>query len=384
MDFAFNEEQQELRSMAESFLEEYSSSKKVREAMASERGYDPEVWSKLGSELCWTSVLVPETYGGLGLTWVEVVALMEKMGESLLCAPFFSTVCLAGSLIELAGSEAQKQEYLPKIAQGELTATLAYTEANGHWDASAIEATARKDGADYVLQGKKRYVLDGNSAQLLIVAARREASQGEAGVSLFLVPATAAGLHRKALPTMDQTRPQAEIELDGVRVPAAALLGAEGAEGAGWPALNKALQFAAIALAAEQVGGAQKCLDLAVAYAKERVQFGRPIGSFQSIKHKCADMMVRVESARSGVYYAACVAAEDGAELASAASLAKAAASDAYFQNAADAIQIHGGVGFTWEYDVHLYFKRAKSSETLLGDAAYHRELVAKQIGLSE
>lgn len=379
MDFAFNEEQQELRSMAESFLEEYSSSKKVREAMASERGYDTEVWSKLGSELCWTSVLVPEVYGGLGLSWVEVVALMEKMGESLLCAPFFSTVCLAGSLIELAGSEAQKQEYLPKIAQGELTATLAYTEANGHWDASAIEATARQDGADYILQGKKRYVLDGNSAELLLIAARCEGSQGAKGVSLFLVPATTVGVHRKALPTMDQTRPQAEIELDQVRVPASVRMGAEGEA---WPAINKALQRAAIALAAEQVGGAQKCLDLSVAYAKERVQFGRPIGSFQSIKHKCADMMVRVESARSGVYYAACVAAEDGAELASAASLAKASASDAYFQNAADAIQIHGGVGFTWEYDVHLYFKRAKSSETLLGDAAYHRELVARQIGL--
>lgn len=381
MDFAFNEEQNELRSMAESFLEEYSSSKRVREAMVSERGYDTEVWNKISSELCWTSVLVPETYGGLGLSWVEVVALMEKMGESLLCSPFFSTVCLAGSLIQIAGSETQKQSYLSKIAQGELTATLAYTEANGHWDATGIEATVRKDGADYVLQGKKRYVLDGNSAEILIVAVRREGSRGEDGVSLFLVPANASGVHRKALATMDQTRPQAEIELDLVRVPASALLGAEGA---GWPALNKALQFAAIALAAEQVGGAQKCLDLAVAYAKERIQFGRPIGSFQSIKHKCADMMVRVESARSGVYYAACVAAEDGAELASAASLAKASASDAYFQNAADAIQIHGGVGFTWEYDVHLYFKRAKSSETLFGDASYHRELVAKTIGLSE
>lgn len=381
MDFAFNEEQNELRSMAESFLEEYSSSKKVREAMLSERGYDTEVWNKIGSELCWTSVLAPEAYGGLGLSWVEVVALMEKMGESLLCSPFFSTVCLAGSLIQLAGSETQKQEYLSKIAQGELTATLAYTEANGHWDASGIEVIARKDGADYVLQGKKRYVLDGNSAQLLIVAARREGSRCEDGVSLFLVPANASGVHRKALATMDQTRPQAEIEFERVCVPAAALLGAEGA---GWSALNKALQLAAIALSAEQVGGAQKCLDLSVSYAKERIQFGRPIGSFQAIKHKCADMMVRVESARSGVYYAACVAAEDGAELASAASLAKAAASDAYFQNAADAIQIHGGVGFTWEYDVHLYFKRAKSSETLLGDAAYHRELVAKQIGLLE
>lgn len=381
MDFAFNEEQNELRSMAESFLEEYSSSKKVREAMVSERGYDTEVWNKIGSELCWTSVLVPEAYGGLGLSWVEVVALMEKMGESLLCSPFFSTVCLAGSLIQIAGSEAQKQSYLSKIAQGELMATLAYTEANGHWDATGIEAIARQDGTDYVLRGRKRYVLDGNSAEILIVAARREGSRGEEGVSLFVVPATAAGVHRKALPTMDQTRPQAEIEFDSVRVPAFALLGAEGA---GWPALKKALQFAAIALAAEQVGGAQKCLDLAVAYAKERIQFGRPIGSFQSIKHKCADMMVRVESARSGVYYAACVAAEDGAELASASSLAKASASDAYFQNAADAIQIHGGVGFTWEYDVHLYFKRAKSSETLFGDASYHRELVAKAIGLSE
>jgi alkylation response protein AidB-like acyl-CoA dehydrogenase len=238
---------------------------------------------------------------------------------------------------------------------------------------------ARREGGDYLLSGRKRYVLDGHCAQLLIAAARAEGTAGEEGISLFTVPADAAGVERRALPTMDQTRRLAEIELRDVRVPASALMGSEGEA---WPALSKTLDLAAVALSAEQVGGAQRCLDLSVDYAKERVQFGRPIGSFQAIKHKCADMMVRVEAARSASYYAGCVAAEDAEDLPQVASLAKAYCSDAYFHCAAESIQIHGGVGFTWEYDVHLYFKRAKSTETFLGDAAYHRERVAQRIGL--
>ena len=195
-------------------------------------------------------------------------------------------------------------------------------------------------------------------------------------VRLFAVPSDAPGLQREALATMDQTRRQARVVLDDVRLPEDALMSG------GEAALEKTLQLAAVALSAEQVGGAQRCLDAAVEYAKERVQFGRPIGSFQAIKHKCADMMVLVESARSASYYAGCVAAEDTEELPVVASLAQAVCSDAYFRCAAESLQIHGGVGFTWEYDVHLYFKRAKSSETFLGDAAWHRERVATMIGL--
>jgi alkylation response protein AidB-like acyl-CoA dehydrogenase len=379
MDFTFNEEQQELRSIATSFLADNSGPEQVRQAMESELGYDPQLWKQIGTELGWTSVIIPEEYGGLGLSYVELIALMEVMGSALLCAPFFSSVCLGGNALLVGGTEEQKQQHLPGIAEGATRATLAITEANGRWDAAGIAATARKEGGDYILEGKKTFVPDGHCADLFVMATRRAGTSGEEGISLFVVPADTPGVERRPLLTMDQGRRQAEITLSGVRLPASSLMGDEGQ---GWAPLEKTLQLAAVALSAEQVGGAQRCLDMAVEYAKERVQFGRPIGSFQAIKHKCANMMVEVESARSASYYAGCVAAEDGDELAVVASLAKAYCSDAYFRCAADSLQIHGGVGFTWEYDVHRYLKRAKSTETLLGDAAYHRELVARRIGL--
>jgi alkylation response protein AidB-like acyl-CoA dehydrogenase len=374
MHFAFTEEQEELRAQARAFLAEHSSSEQVRRAMASELGFDPELWKRIGAELGWPALAIPEAYGGLGLSAVELVALLEVMGEALLCAPFFSTVCLGGAALALAGSEAQKRELLPGVAQGRTLATLAWAEPGGAWGAQGVAARARRAGGDFLLAGEKRYVVDGHCADLLVVAARREGTRGAEGLSLFAVPGDAAGLVRRALPTMDQTRRLAHVELRDVRVPAAALLGEEGA---GAPALAKALDLACAALAAEQVGGAQRCLELAVAYAKERVQFGRPIGSFQAVKHRCADMMVRVETARSAAYYAACVAAEDAPELPLAASLAKATASEAYFACAADCIQIFGGVGFTWEYDPQLHFKRARAGEALLGDPSFHRERVA-------
>jgi alkylation response protein AidB-like acyl-CoA dehydrogenase len=377
MNFAFDEEQEELRAMARSFLEDHSSGEQVRKAMETELGYDPDVWKRIGTELGWPAVIVPEAYGGLGLSWVELVALLEITGEHLLCAPFFSSVCLAGTALLVAGSEEQKQEHLPPLAEGQLRGTLAFSEPSGRWDAAGIAATARRDGDDYVLRGAKRYVPDGHCADLFVVAARAEGSAGESGVSLFVLPAGTPGLAVTLLATMDQTRRQAHLELDDVRLPASARMGEEGAA---WPALRKVLDLATIGVAAEQVGGAQRCLDLAVDYAKERVQFGRPIGSFQAIKHKCADMMLLVESARSAAYYAACVAVEDGEALSTAASLAKAAGSDGFFRCAAECLQIFGGVGFTWEYDPHLYFKRAKSSETFLGDASLHRERIAAHV----
>jgi len=377
--FAFTEEQEELREAARGFLADHSSCEQVRLAMESELGWDREVWKRIASELGWPAVAIPEEYGGLGLGQVELVALLEVMGESLLCAPFFSSVCLAANTLRLAGSEEQKNEHLSAIAEGRSLATLAWVEPAGDWGADGIEALARREGEGFALSGTKRYVLDGHCADLLIVAARRDGSAGDEGVSLFALPAGTPGVTCTPLPTMDQTRRQAEIVLDNVLVPASALLGEEGR---GWPALRKTLDLAAVALAAEQVGGAQRCLDLSVAYACEREQFGRPIGSFQAIKHKCADMMVAVESARSAAYYAACVAEEDGENLSVVASLAQAACSDAFFRCAADSLQVHGGVGFTWEYDVHLYFKRARASEVFLGDASYHRERVASGIGL--
>jgi alkylation response protein AidB-like acyl-CoA dehydrogenase len=377
MESVFSEEQQALREQARDFLAHHSGSEQVRRAMESEQGYDAEVWKRIGAELGWTALCVPETYGGVGLTAVELSLLMEAMGEHLLCAPFFSTVCLSAQALLAGGSEAQKQAHLPGIAEGRTLAALACAEP-GRIQPGAMQATFRAaPGGGATLHGVKRYVVDGHLADLLVVAARREGSQGEEGIELFLVPGDAAGVARRALPTMDLTRRLAEIRLDGARAERLGDL-----EGRGGAVLAEALDRGAIALAAEQVGGAQRCLDLSVAYAKQRVQFGRPIGSFQAIKHTCADMMLLVESARSAAYHAAQVAAAGGEGLAAAASLAKAYCGDAFFRCAGDAIQIHGGVGFTWEYDPHLYFKRARSSQSLLGDASFHRERVACEIGL--
>jgi len=378
MNFALDADQLQLRDTARAFLAAHSGSAAVRSAMATERGYDAALWQRIAGELGWPAVIIPEAHGGLGLGQVELMVLMEAMGAALLCAPFFSTVCLGANALVTAGTDAQQAEWLPAIAAGTTTAALAHAEPVGRWDADGITTTAHPDGSDVVLTGTKSYVVDGHTADLLLIAARAPGTTGATGVRTFLVPATTRGIERRVLGTMDETRRLAEIHLDGVRVPQSAALGGDGA---GWPALATTLHLATVALAAEQVGGAERCLDLAVGYAGERVQFGRPIGSFQAIKHKCADMLMRVEAARSAAYYAACTA-DDRAELATAASLAKAYCSDAYFQCAADSLQIHGGVGFTWEYDVHLYFKRAKSSESLLGDASYHRELVAQQLAL--
>jgi alkylation response protein AidB-like acyl-CoA dehydrogenase len=377
--FAFNEEQEELRRQARAFLDKHSSSDRVRAAMEIERGYEEDVWRRIGGELGWTAITIPEAHGGLGLGYVELVALFEETGRSLLCSPLFSTVALATNALLGADQSERAAELLPAIAAGQTTATLAYTEETGGWDASAVNMTVRRDRDEYVLDGVKTFVLDGHSADWLLVAARAPGSSGEAGLSLFALPADTAGVTRRLLPTMDQTRKQAEIVLDSARLPVSALVGPEGRA---WPILAHTLDLAAIALAAEQVGGAQRCLDMTVAYAKDRKQFGRPIGSFQAIKHKCADMLLKVESARSAAYYAGWAASVGEPDIPTVASLAKAYCSDAYFHCASEAIQIHGGVGFTWEYDVHLHFKRARSTESFLGDPAYHRESVARRIGL--
>jgi alkylation response protein AidB-like acyl-CoA dehydrogenase len=379
MNFAFSEEQEELRKSARRFLEDRSPSEAVRKLMETEDGYDPAVWRQIADQ-GWQAMHIPEEYGGAGFTYIELIVLLEEMGRALLCAPFFSTVCLAANTLLVAGNPKQKKAHLPGIASGETIATLAFTEPNGRWDASGITTSATRDGDDYVVSGTKLFVLDGHTANLIIVAARTgEGDQPTDGISLFVVDPASAGVSRKVLNTMDQTRKQAEVSFENVRVSADALLGNEGA---GWSHIERVLDLAAVALAAEQVGGAQKVLEMAVEYAKVRVQFGRPIGSFQAIKHKCADMLLEVESAKSAAYYAAWAAQEQNEELPVVASLAKSYCSEAYFHAAAENIQIHGGIGFTWEHDAHLYFKRAKSSEIFLGDGTYHRELLAQRIGL--
>jgi alkylation response protein AidB-like acyl-CoA dehydrogenase len=327
--------------------------------------------------MVWPAIHIPEHYGGLGLGFVELAILLEQMGRRLLCSPFFSTACLATPALLLAGNEAQKACWLPQLAEGSLTATLAYA-SNDRNGLDAVQASFRKEGDGFVIDGRLRQVVDGHSAGLLIVAAR-----GSQGIGLFAVPADTPGLRRRLLPTLDQTRKLAELEFTQVYVEADAQLGTPGQGG---ELLEKVLQLACAALAAEQAGGAQQALDLTLAYTAERQQFGRAIASFQAIKHRAADMMLEVECSRSAAYYAACVAEEVlapngdrtiAAELPLAAALAKSRCSEAFFQCAAESIQLHGGVGFTWEYDPHLYFKRARASEALFGAPSWHRERIA-------
>ena len=355
MNFAFSEDQEALRKVVKDFLNAKSDEATVRELMDTESGYDQAVWTQMAEQMGLQGLIIPEEFGGSGYSFVELIVVLEEMGRRLLCAPYFSTVVLGAQTLVHSGDDAAKAEYLPGIASGETIATLAYTEPNGRWDEAAVTATATRSGDDWTIDGTKLYVLDGHTANLIITAARTDA-----GVSLFAVQGDAAGLTRTALSTMDQTRKQARLEYAGV--PAKLI----GTDGAGWDTISTVLDLAAVALAAEQVGGGQEVLESAVQYAKDRVQFGRPIGSFQAIKHKCADMLLEVESAKSAAYYAGWCAAEMNDELPSVASLAKAYCSEAYFHAAAENIQIHGGIGFTWEHPAHLYFKRAKSSELLV------------------
>ncbi len=372
MNFAFSDEQDQLREFVRSFLEDKSPEPAVREQMDTEQGYDEAVWSQMAEQMGLQALAIPEEYGGQGFGFVEQIVVLEEMGRALLCAPYFSSCVLGANTLLQSGDEAAKQAHLPGIASGETRATLAFTEESGRWDEAGIAMQASADGAGgFTLDGTKSFVIDGHTANLILVAAR-----SAAGVSLFSVAPDAAGLTRTALSTMDQTRKQAKLEFSAT--PATLI----GSEGAGWEVLSTVLDLAAVALAAEQVGGAQTCLDMSVEYAKVRVQFGRPIGSFQAIKHKCADMLLEVESAKSAAYYAGWCAAEMNDELPQVASLAKSYCSEAYFHAAAENIQIHGGIGFTWEHPAHLYFKRAKSSELMFGDPTYHRELLAQRIGI--
>jgi alkylation response protein AidB-like acyl-CoA dehydrogenase len=371
VNFAFSDEQEELRRIVRQFLDTKSAEAAVREQMETEKGYDDAVWAQMAEQLGLQGLIIPEEFGGSGYSYIELIVVLEEMGRALLPAPYFSTVVLAANTLIHSGDDAAKKELLPGIASGETVATLAFTEESGRWDEAGITITATQSGDGWSLDGTKMFVLDGHTADLIIVAARTGA-----GVSLFAVEGGAQGLTRTALPTMDQTRKQARLELSGT--PGRLI----GTDGGGWAVLERVLDLAAVALAAEQVGGAQKVLDMAVQYAKDRVQFGRPIGSFQAIKHKCADMLLEVESAKSAAYYAGWCASELNDELPSVASLAKAYCSEAYFHAAAENIQIHGGIGFTWEHPAHLYFKRAKSSELLFGDPTYHRELLAQRIGI--
>jgi alkylation response protein AidB-like acyl-CoA dehydrogenase len=369
--FVFSEEQHALRDAVRRFLRQHSSEQDVRRLMETANGYDSAVWKQMAGQLGLQSLTIPEKFGGAGFTYTDLMIVFEEMGAALVCAPFFSTVALAANALLYSEDTAAQEELLPSIAGGDTIATLAYVEGEGSWSPSDIAMPASFRDGRWTLRGTKSFVLDGLAASLILVVAR-----SDEGLGLFAVDAGAAGLNRTPLTTLDRTRKQARLEF--VDTPARRIGGPGSAE----RGLAKTLDLAAVLLAAEQVGAAQRCLDLSVEYAKTRFQFGRAIGGFQAIKHRCADLQMQIEAARSIAYYAGWAAAEGSSELPVVASMAKAYCSDTFMAAAAEMIQIHGGIGFTWEHPAHLYFRRAKSAELIFGDPAYHREQLAQRLAI--
>ncbi|WP_145011585.1 acyl-CoA dehydrogenase family protein [Mycobacterium marseillense] len=374
MTFSLTDEQRQLQQLVRKFCEAKSPIAEVRRLMDTEDGFDPAVWAQLGSELGLQSMAIPERFGGAGYSSIELCLAMEEMGRALLCAPFLSSIALGANAILIGGTDEQREHLLPGIAAGDVRAALAFAERTDVWAPYEVATQATADGAHYRLRGTKTLVVDGHTAQLIVVSARLA---GSAPVSLFIVDTTdAQGLQRKAQPTLDQTRKLAELRFDDTP---ARLLGGPDDDGAA--ALRRTLQRAAVCLAAEQLGGAAHCLAASVEYAQIRTQFDRPIGSFQAIKHRCADMLLDVESSRSAAYYAMTSIVDD-TDTALASSLAHAHCSQAFSRATSAMIQIHGGVGYTWEHDAHLYLKRAKASEALLGGVGYHQDVVAEAMNL--
>ncbi|WP_405530589.1 acyl-CoA/acyl-ACP dehydrogenase [Streptomyces canus] len=371
MDFAFSEEQEELGRTVRAFLTHTSPETETRRLMETPEGFDRALWRRMGTELGLQGLAVPEEYGGAGCGPVEVGVVMEEMGRALLCAPFLASAVLATTTLLRCADEEARKRLLPGLASGELVGTLALTEDSARWDAAGVRLTARESNGSWLLTGHKTFVLDGATADVVLTVARTDD-----GIGVFCVEGDAAGLTRAPLPTMDPTRRQARLDYQDV--PATRLR----THGDGWDLVSEVLDRAAVALAAEQVGVASRALDMAVEYAKVRHQFGRPIGSFQAVKHLLADVLLEVESARAAAHYALLASENEDPELSAVASLAKAFCSDACVQATEENIQVHGGIGFTWEHPAHLYLKRAKTSQLLFGDPAYHRELLARRIGM--
>jgi alkylation response protein AidB-like acyl-CoA dehydrogenase len=380
MNFGFTEEQEMIRSQAAEFFKHEYPIALVRELLNDEHGLNQDLWNKM-SALGWFSLVFPEQYRGANLTFVELTVLLEQMGRALIPGSFFSTVVLGGLLLLDVGDAEQKSKWLESIAEGTLRTTLAHIEPGGMWDATGLSSvTAERVDEGYSINGTKVFVPDAHIADVILCTARTSSSSvPEEGISLFAVDRTSAGLSVSVLKTMDQTRREYEVTFEQVHVPKDRVVGMfDGA----WPSIEKVISRATIGRCAEMVGCAQKMLEMCVEYAKQRVQFGRPIGSFQAIQHKCADMLLVIESARSAVYAAACAASEESQDTALLSSIAKAYTNDACRFVGGEGIQIHGGMGFTWEHDAHLYFKRAKADEFSFGDAIYHRDRVAALIGL--
>jgi alkylation response protein AidB-like acyl-CoA dehydrogenase len=379
MDFAFSEQQDLFRASARQFLERECPPDMVRRWSDEPQGYSPDLWQKMAA-LGWMGLVLPETYGGGGLSLVDLTILVEEMGRVLLPAPFFSSVALGALTLLESGSNEQCQQILPRLARGEAKVCVALLEADGRYDPRGISMRASIRGNRATLNGTKLFVVDAQVSDYVICVARtRGGRDPESGISLFVLDMASPGITCTPLLSIDQTRRLCEVSFARVGVSLDAMLGERDAA---WPTLLRALDKATVALCAEMVGGAEKAMEMCVDYGKTRVQFGRQIGSFQAVKHKIADMKVWVENAKSVVYYAAWAVDRDAPDAARAASMAKAYCSEMYSRVTADGIQVHGGVGFTWDHHLHLYFKRAKSSEVLLGNTTWHRERTATLIPL--
>ncbi len=375
MDLGLSEEQEMLRNFARDFLEKECPEQLVRDMEEDEKGYSPDLWKKM-AEQGWQGLAIPDNYGGAGFNYMDLIILIEEFGRALVPGPFIPTTVAALAIME-AGSDAQKAQHLPRIASGEQIWTLAFTEPSARFDAEGVQLTAKKDGNDYVLNGTKLFIRDSHVADNMVVVARTGGS-GEQGISLFIVDARAAGITHTPLRTIASDK-QTEIKFENARVPAANLMGAEGQA---WPVFKKIANKATILECAYLVGLAQQDFDITINYAKERVQFGRPIGSFQAIQHKAADMVTDVDGSRFIMYKAAWAVAEDEADADEQVHMAKAWISDATRRVVAHGQQIHGGIGFTKDYKIQLFFRRQKAAELAWGDSDFHRELVAQGMGI--
>ena len=374
MQFVHSEEQRLIRDSARALLAGRAGPAQLRAALSEPGGYDPQLWRTL-VELGWTGLALPEDCGGAGLGWVELCILQEEQGRLLVASPFFATSALAAPLIAASATEAQRRALLTRIARGEARMACALNGTDGRPPPEGITVSLETRADGFTLSGVSDFVIHADRADLLLVLARAPHAQDADGISVVVIPAASAGVTIHPHVMLDLTRPMSRVELDGVSVEPQQILGEAGAAAA---AVAEALDRARIALASEALGGAERVLEMTTAYVKERMQFGRPIGSFQAIKHRLADMMIEVEAARSAAWYAACVADERPEELAEAAAIAKSYCCDAFFDCAANAIQLHGGIGFTWEHDVHLYFKRARATAMLLGSPAWQRERLVR------
>ncbi|MCH7617061.1 MAG: acyl-CoA/acyl-ACP dehydrogenase [Chloroflexi bacterium] len=372
MDLGLDEQQEMLKNFARDFLEKECPESLVREMEEDDQGYSPDLWKKM-AEQGWMGLIIPEDQGGAAMTLCELVVLLEEFGRALVPGPFISTVVLGAVPIMEAGTDEQKAQYLPKIAAGELIMTMALTEPSAKWTADGVTLEAKKDGGDYVLNGTKLFVPDAHVTDHMVVVART-GGKGEDGITLFIVDSKSDGIKFEQLKTIAADK-QSEVIFENVKVPAANVLGDEGK---GWETVEKVSRVATVAACAYLVGLSQMDFDTTLNYAKERVQFGRPIGSFQAIQHKLADAIIDVDGSRFITYKAAWSLTEGEDDTDMMISMAKAWASDASRRVVAHGQQIHGGIGFTKEYKIQLYFRRQKWMELMWGDADYHREKVAQ------